>query len=250
MKVKEPCRACLARTGRQNRFIIGRRRDGVDGFISCPPGPYLYAGRDPARHSKYSSRSYKAQNGGLGPVRNDKIPGIQGSRFIRENATGARGPSSLSGISASRPSGIQRIFSRAGHSTRVHLYSRATWIRSKDILNAGNSEILMLGDNMGDFVFDVPLARFLEKRGKTVFYAVKESPVQNDVSMEDIARHNLENMYSSHTFDRIRHMSGLRGKTWREQSKDYGKATGLSSQKAWEISKRSVNLTMNVKWYI
>ena len=69
--------------------------------------------------------------------------------------------------------------------------------RIEDILDSGNSEILILGDNMGDFFFDVPLARFLEQRGKTVFYAVKGSPVQNDISMEDIARHNLENTYSS-----------------------------------------------------
>jgi uncharacterized protein with ATP-grasp and redox domains len=67
----------------------------------------------------------------------------------------------------------------------------------EDILKSGNSEILMLGDNMGDFLFDVPLARFLEQRGKTVIYAVKGSPVQNDISMKDIVRHNLGNIYSS-----------------------------------------------------
>lgn len=64
------------------------------------------------------------------------------------------------------------------------------------LLNRGN-QILMLGDNMGDFVFDAPLARFLEEQGKKVFYAVKDGPVQNDVSMEDVARHKGEDMYSS-----------------------------------------------------
>ena len=69
--------------------------------------------------------------------------------------------------------------------------------RIEDILGPETDEILILGDNMGDFIFDAPLARFLEKQGKTVLYAVKGSPVQNDISMEDIARHRLENTYSS-----------------------------------------------------
>jgi damage-control phosphatase, subfamily I len=69
--------------------------------------------------------------------------------------------------------------------------------KAEEILLNGGNEILMLGDNMGDFVFDAPLAAFLEEQGKKVFYAVKGSPVQNDVSMEDVARHDIEDMYSS-----------------------------------------------------
>lgn len=68
--------------------------------------------------------------------------------------------------------------------------------KTEDILLSGKNEILMLGDNMGDLVFDQPLARFLEKRGKTVYYTVKGGPVQNDVSTEDIARHDLRSAYS------------------------------------------------------
>jgi damage-control phosphatase, subfamily I len=46
-------------------------------------------------------------------------------------------------------------------------------------------DVLMLGDNIGDFLFDMPLVRFLESKGKRVHYAVKEHPVQNDLSMAD-----------------------------------------------------------------
>ncbi len=56
-------------------------------------------------------------------------------------------------------------------------------------------EVLFLGDNTGDFVYDIPLIRHLEKRGKRVFYAVKEHPVQNDLSMEDVCRFNLTGMH-------------------------------------------------------
>jgi len=62
------------------------------------------------------------------------------------------------------------------------------------IWNKG-SEILFLGDNVGDFMFDVPLLRFLEKNGKKVYYAVREQPVQNDLSMEDVHRLGLTEMH-------------------------------------------------------
>ena len=51
-----------------------------------------------------------------------------------------------------------------------------------------SSKILILGDNPGDFVFDQPLMGRLRQMGKQVFYAVKEHPVQNDMSLIDVAR--------------------------------------------------------------
>jgi damage-control phosphatase, subfamily I len=59
-------------------------------------------------------------------------------------------------------------------------------------------DILMIGDNIGDFIFDMPFVEYLEKKGKQVHYAVREKPVQNDLSMEDVDRMGL-----SKTFGRI-----------------------------------------------
>lgn len=53
-------------------------------------------------------------------------------------------------------------------------------------------DILIFGDNIGDFVFDMPLVRFLEGIGRKVYYAIKTDPVQNDLSMPDVRRHGLE----------------------------------------------------------
>ena len=58
-----------------------------------------------------------------------------------------------------------------------------------------NKDVLLLGDNVGDFIFDMPLVEFLQDRGKTVCYAVKEHPVQNDLSMVDVERFNLKALY-------------------------------------------------------
>ena len=64
----------------------------------------------------------------------------------------------------------------------------------KAIYNSGK-DVLIIGDNTGDFIFDMPLAAFLEKMGKKVFYAVRERPVQNDLSMTDVERFGLSSMW-------------------------------------------------------
>ncbi|MCX7822869.1 MAG: ARMT1-like domain-containing protein [Syntrophobacterales bacterium] len=53
------------------------------------------------------------------------------------------------------------------------------------------SRLIILADNAGEVYFDIPLARFLVSKGVEVFYAVKEAPVQNDLSMEDLIREKL-----------------------------------------------------------
>jgi len=55
--------------------------------------------------------------------------------------------------------------------------------------------VLMLSDNAGEFLFDVGLIRFLENTGKTVYYAVKENPVQNDLSIPDVERFGFRKMF-------------------------------------------------------
>lgn len=58
-------------------------------------------------------------------------------------------------------------------------------------------EVLLLGDNIGDFLFDMRLVRFLEDKGKKVFYAVKEHPVQNDLSMKDVIKYRFNEIFDN-----------------------------------------------------
>jgi len=46
-------------------------------------------------------------------------------------------------------------------------------------------EVLFLGDNAGEIVFDKILVEELVRRGKKVIFAVKEGPVLNDATMQD-----------------------------------------------------------------
>ena len=55
----------------------------------------------------------------------------------------------------------------------------------KDLIYIRGKDVLMIGDNIGDLIFDMPLVEHLEKSGKHVCYAVREEPVQNDLSMKD-----------------------------------------------------------------
>ena len=51
--------------------------------------------------------------------------------------------------------------------------------------------ILYLADNAGEVFFDIPLLGLMRKFAR-VIYVVKESPVQNDVTLEEIRRAGLE----------------------------------------------------------
>ncbi|TRZ94016.1 MAG: DUF89 family protein [Dehalococcoidia bacterium] len=53
------------------------------------------------------------------------------------------------------------------------------------------SRVLYLADNAGEVFFDLPLIRWM-RRFASVAYVVKDSPVQNDVTLEDVRRAGLE----------------------------------------------------------
>lgn len=51
--------------------------------------------------------------------------------------------------------------------------------------------VLIVGDNVADFLFDMPLVEFLRGQGRKVYYLVKKGPIQNDLSMQDVRRFGL-----------------------------------------------------------
>ncbi|OPY68101.1 MAG: hypothetical protein A4E57_01942 [Syntrophorhabdaceae bacterium PtaU1.Bin034] len=96
-----------------------------------------------------------------------------------------------------------------------------------------SNKILILGDNVGDLVFDLPLVERLKGLGKKIFYAVKEHPVQNDLSMPDVAKFGLkemcENVISTGTDEvgiRREEMSGRIRECWEDGSLVIAKGMG------------------------
>lgn len=53
------------------------------------------------------------------------------------------------------------------------------------------SAVLYLADNAGELYFDLPLVKWMNRFAR-VTYAVKPSPVQNDLTLEDVKRSGLE----------------------------------------------------------
>jgi uncharacterized protein with ATP-grasp and redox domains len=53
------------------------------------------------------------------------------------------------------------------------------------------SKVLYLADNAGELYFDLPLVKWM-KQFVEVIYTVKPSPVQNDLTLEDVKRSGLE----------------------------------------------------------
>lgn len=56
--------------------------------------------------------------------------------------------------------------------------------------------IIYLADNAGECFFDLPLVRYLEQRA-AVYYAVKESPVQNDLTLSDLAESGISSQFAN-----------------------------------------------------
>ncbi len=55
--------------------------------------------------------------------------------------------------------------------------------------------VLLLADNAGECHFDLPLYRMLLEGGREAVYIVKEQPVQNDLTLEDLAEYGLKEAF-------------------------------------------------------
>jgi uncharacterized protein with ATP-grasp and redox domains len=62
-------------------------------------------------------------------------------------------------------------------------------LRFEELLKKSR-KVLYLADNTGEVFFDLPLLTWMRKH-TNVFYVVKESPVQNDITMEEVEKAGL-----------------------------------------------------------
>jgi len=54
------------------------------------------------------------------------------------------------------------------------------------------TDILIIGDNCGEIIFDYPVVNILNQMGKNVYYAVKSGPILNDALYEDAIFANID----------------------------------------------------------
>ena len=194
MKIQEPCRACLEGLIRKTISLSGGDGSVTDSSLnlldrSCAPDktPPAIANvlldhirRRTGVYDPYAAVKYREYREAVASLKN-----LHAKNFV-----------SLSDCIRVSALGNSTDFFTDGSFDQGPIAMKGDMDKIGPILDSGN-EVLILGDNMGDFFFDTALARFLSERKKRVFYAVKGSPVQNDISVEDIARHNLGNTYPS-----------------------------------------------------
>ena len=194
MKVKEPCRACLEGLIEKTVSLSAGGARVMSSSLALLDRLYTPDATPPAIANMLLDH-IRRKTGVYDPYATIKYLEYKEALSFMRNLRDKR-PVSLSDHIQLSALGNSTDFFTGGSFHPGSFVFEGDMERIENILISGEDEILMLGDNMGDLVFDQPLASFLEERGKTVFYAVKGSPVQNDVSLEDIARHDLGSVYS------------------------------------------------------
>jgi uncharacterized protein with ATP-grasp and redox domains len=152
-------------------------------------------------------------------------------------------------------------FSALGNSSDFFMetdfnYEKIDFFADLEKIEKGLSEscrVLILGDNISDFIFDLKLIRYLERIGKEVYYAVKESPVQNDLSIPDLRKYGLRRFFDKFisTGDgevglRKEYIRGLIKELWEGETFIIAKGMG-NYETLTEYSERPILYVMKVK---
>lgn len=191
MKVKPFCRDCLKELAQRvvglsggDRAVLGSSFDLIDGLFAPE--------RSPTSISNVVLKQIKEQTGVYDPFKEHKAAEFRQAVAARERLSPLFG-NTLEGALRSA------AFGNGGDFFIDHDYDMENFRLIGDVAKILDRvyisrKILILGDNIGDFVFDMPLVGLLKESGKEVFYAVKEHPVQNDLSMADVRAFGMEQM--------------------------------------------------------
>ncbi|MCX7856405.1 MAG: ARMT1-like domain-containing protein [Deltaproteobacteria bacterium] len=123
-------------------------------------------------------------------------------------------------------------------------------------IEAGLSQsrsVLIIGDNISDFIFDLILIDYLENNDKKVHYLIREKPVQNDLSMVDVKKYQLtrffKNFLSTGTDEvglKKEDINGPLKEFWEGNSFIIAKGMG-NYETLTEFAKRPITYVMKVK---
>jgi damage-control phosphatase, subfamily I len=251
MKVLPRCRDCLKDLARQvvtlsegDERLLDLSISLIEGLFSADCSPTLISNR---------LLKYVRQNTAV----DDPFADLKEIEFQRatDSAKRLKGffPATLQGALQSS------AFGNGGDFFVEHSYDVNSFTLGGDVANIearvyNSSKILVLGDNVGDFVFDLPLVKLLERHGKKVFYAVKARPVQNDMSMHDVERFGAREMdgalVSTGTDEvgiRREEMSGVIRECWENGSLVIAKGMGNYETISEFHEERPVVYVMKVK---
>ena len=195
MKTRDHCYPCLKRLIQQvvslsagNGTLVRRCYDSMDGLY----GPE----KSPPEISNRLLQYIKEQTGVTDPFAEHKLAEIRQARQAAEEFKNLF-PPTLEGLLkfAALGNSLDFFADSAYDVTNFRFVGEIEAIQRR--IAQSNGSVLLFADNVGEFFFDQPLIRFLEERGKRVHYAVKEGPVQNDLSMADVKLHGLRALFGN-----------------------------------------------------
>ena len=195
MKIREHCYDCLVGLARQvvslsggNGAVLQNCRRIIDDLYATDRSPPEVANR--------FLRHIRETTGVTDPFAVMKAQEFERARLTAERFRGLF-PSSLEGVLKFTALGNSLdFFVDTGYDVNNFRFV-ADLAAIEEEVDRSNTNVLVLADNVGEFFFDLSLIRLLEDRGKRVYYAVKERPVQNDLSMPDVEQWNLRSLFGN-----------------------------------------------------
>jgi uncharacterized protein with ATP-grasp and redox domains len=195
MKTREHCYPCLKRLIQQvvalsagNGTLVTRCYELMDGLY----GPE----KSPPEISNRLLKYIKEQTSVSEPFAERKLAEFRQARQAAEDFRNLF-PSTLEGLLkfASLGNSLDFFADSRYDVTNFRFIGDIEAIQEQ--IAQSNGSVLLFADNVGEFFFDLPLIRLLEEQGKRVHYAVKEGPVQNDLSMADVKLHGLRALFGN-----------------------------------------------------
>jgi damage-control phosphatase, subfamily I len=251
MKVMQYCKTCLEDLARRVVDLSGGDREALAGALRLVD-ELLSLDRSPTSISNLMLKEVRRRSGVADPFEELKKVELSRARAAAKRLRDVF-PGTLEGALRSS------AFGNGGDFFVEHDYdfSRCKFHCDMDKI-AGqvyvSTKILILGDNPGDFVFDTPLVTLLKDMGKQVFYAIKEGPVQNDMSMGDLILSGIGLMggviVSTGTDEvgmRREEMTGIVKECWEDGSCVMVKGMGNFESISEYDRERPVVYLMNVK---
>ena len=194
MKTRERCYTCLQDLARQTVSLSGANGVLIERCSSLIDRLYAPE-KSPTEISNQLLKFIREQTGVADPFAAKKAMELRQAKVAAEEYRSLF-PPDLEGLLKYSCLGNSHDYFEGSYAVSGFRFLGNVESVRERIMSAGR-EALLFGDNIGDFFFDLPLIRFLESSGKSVFYAVKEAPAQNDLSMSDVDIYGLSNLFAN-----------------------------------------------------
>jgi hypothetical protein len=193
MKLLDHCYGCLRGLAEQSVALSGGNGEILSQTYAMIDNLWN-EGRTPPEVANRLLRFIRDKTGAYDPYLPIKTKEVEEARKVISNLSGAF-PKTLEGfLKLSALGNTVDFFCQDGYTIDGFDFSGDIDNIEKEIYTKGKN-VLMFADNVGELFFDMGLIGYLENLGKTVFYAAKEHPVQNDLSMADVERFGFKEIF-------------------------------------------------------